>query len=548
MGEERVKILLNDRELFAPKGVSLMEALIAADQMLRSDCGGRGRCGKCALSITASGPRALSAADEEEQQCLGEQRLRAGWRLSCRTRVYEDIQIEIPFESRLTAEVVQKGLPTLLSGREARKPLEDPDSEPAYGVAVDLGTTTIAVYLCDLVTGEVAGSTSVRNSQTIFGDDVISRISAVQSVESGLQRLQKMAVQAIDWAVSALCQRLKIDPLLVGCGTVVGNSTMIHLLLGEDPSSIGVFPFTPRFCSDQTRSGGTLGMKFNPSVRLRSLPLISGYLGADLISAALAVDLFARAPGTLLVDVGTNGEILLVTDDGFAATSCATGPAFEGACIRHGMQATSGAIDSVRFDPKTSCLDYRLIQRNPDRPQPPSGLCGSGVISAVAELVRAGVIAKSGSFNADYGSPCLRNGEKATLEFEIADGQNSRHRSPIVLTQPDVRAVQLAKGALRTGIELLCRENRMQRPSKILLAGAFGSYINKVDALRIGMFPDMPENDIEVVGNAAGAGAVLSLLEKDCFTKAKELAAQTRVFDLAAHADFQTVFIETLSF
>jgi uncharacterized 2Fe-2S/4Fe-4S cluster protein (DUF4445 family) len=289
-------------------------------------------------------------------------------------------------------------------------------------------------------------------------------------------------------------------------------------------------------------------MKFNPEVRIHTLPLMSGYLGADLIGAALAVDIFARPPGTLLVDVGTNGEIILATEAGFAATSCATGPAFEGACIRHGMQATSGAVDAVRFDPKTGRLDYSLIQRDPKHAQPPSGLCGSGVISTVAELLRTGVITKSGSFNANSGSPCLRNGENDMLEFEIVNSKNSRSKSPIVLTQSDVRAVQLAKGALRTGIELLCRENRMKRPAKILLAGAFGSYIHTADALQIGMFPDIPEKDIEVVGNAAGAGAILALLEDDCFNKAKEIANKTRVFDLAAHSDFQAVFIENLSF
>ena len=545
---ERVKIKLNDREFEAEKGANLMEAMVSAGLMLRSDCGGRGRCGKCLVRVADSGQQALSDLDATERTGLDEDRLHAGWRLSCRTRVFDDIRIEIPTESLLTAEVVQKGLPIIMSRLEARKPIERSDSAPAFGLAVDLGTTTIAVYLCDLASGQVAGSTSVRNPQAIFGDDVISRISAVQTVESGLQRLQKMAVQAIDWAVSALCRRLRIDPLRIGCGTVVGNSTMIHLFLGEDPSSIGVFPFTPRFSEDQFRSGGDIGMKFNPGVRLHTLPLMSGYLGADLIGAALAVDIFTRAPGTLLVDVGTNGEIILATDGGFAATSCATGPAFEGACIRHGMQATSGAVDAVRFDPKTGGVDYSLIQRDPKHPQPAAGLCGSGVISAVAELLAAGVIAKSGRFNAHPGSPYLRNGEKDALEFEIVNAKASRSRSPIVLTQPDVRAVQLAKGALRTGIELLCRENRMQRPDKILLAGAFGSYINTSDALRIGMFPDIPEEAIEVVGNAAGAGAILALLEADCFNKAKEIANRTRVFDLAAHPDFQAVFVENLSF
>jgi len=548
MSEERVKIKLKDREFDAEKGANLMEAMVSVGLMVRSDCGGRGRCGKCMVRVEASGQHALSNPDETERNRLDEGRLDAGWRLSCRTRIYDHISIEIPAESRLTADVVQKGLPILLSRLKTPRSIQRPASAPAYGVAVDLGTTTLAVYLCDLENGTVAGSTSIRNPQAIFGDDVISRISAANTVEFGLLRLQKMAIQAMDWAVSALCRQLHIDPLRIGCGTVVGNSTMIHLFLAEDPSSIGVFPFSLRFSEDRIQSGAGIGIKFNPDVRLHTLPLISGYLGADLIGAALAVDIFTQPSGTMLVDVGTNGEILLVTDDGFAATSCATGPALEGASILHGMQATSGAIDSVRFDFKNGCLDYTLIQSEPNHPQPPSGLCGSGVISAVAELLRAGVITKSGSFNADFRSPCLRKTEKNTIEFEIVNGQTSRSGSSIVLTQPDVRAVQLAKGALRTGIESLCRENQMKQPVKILLAGAFGSYINKADALRIGMFPGMPEEDIEVVGNAAGAGAILALFDDAYFKKARDVAQRIQVLELAGLADFQNSFIEHLGF
>jgi uncharacterized 2Fe-2S/4Fe-4S cluster protein (DUF4445 family) len=212
------------------------------------------------------------------------------------------------------------------------------------------------------------------------------------------------------------------------------------------------------------------------------------------------------------------------------------------------MQATSGAVDSVRFSRDTRCLEYTVIQGDPGRPRPPAGICGSGVITAVAELLKAGVISASGSFNADCGSPCLRPGGNGVLEFEIVPAGTTGSRPAITLTQADVRAVQLAKGALRTGIDLLCRENGLSRPRKILLAGAFGSFINRIDALRIGMFPQMNEEEIEVVGNAAGAGAVLALLQEDYFTQARQMAQATRVLDLAAHPDFQHTFISSLSF
>jgi uncharacterized 2Fe-2S/4Fe-4S cluster protein (DUF4445 family) len=547
-GEKMVRIQIGDRVIDAAKGAGLMEVLVSAGVLLRSDCGGRGRCGKCLVQVDERGRRALSPPEDPERRILGADGLAAGRRLSCGARVLDDLRLEIPESSRVTPEVVQKGLPILLPRLQASSPPRQPASPSGYGIAVDLGTTTIAVYLCRPGDRAVVGSTSIRNPQAIFGDDVVNRISAVQTAADGLARLQKLAVSAIDWAVGALCRRLAIDPSGIGAAVVVGNSTMIHLLLGEDPSTIGVFPYAPRFTEAQTRSGGSLGLGFNSGVRLRTLPLISGYLGADLIGAALAADLASLPPGTLLVDVGTNGEIILRTGDGFAATSCATGPALEGAAIQHGMQATSGAVDAVRLRPLDGCLDFTVIQRDAGRHQPPAGICGSGVISAVAELLRGGAITRSGSYAADFASPCLVEGPNGTRAFEIVPGRQARGGIPIVLTQADVRAVQLAKGALRTGIALLCRENDIPRPSGILLAGAFGSYIQQADALRIGLFPEMPAEDIRVVGNAAGVGAVLALNDDARFDDAQALAARTRVFDLGAHPDFQDTFVENLSF
>ena len=548
MDTNNVHIQVDGRIITAARGISLMEAMVSAGLLLRSDCGGRGRCGKCLVRAVPAAADALSAATAPELKSLGEERLPQGYRLACCARLLGDVAVEIPAQSLLAPEVVQKGPPVLLSKLEGLPPRPPEQRPSSYGIAVDIGTTTIAVYLCDLSARSVMASTSVRNPQAIFGDDVISRISAVRTDPGFLPRLQTMAVNAIDWAASAMCVRSRLDPAAVGEIVAVGNSTMIHLLLGEDPSSIGVFPYTPRFFEDRRLTAGRIGLSFNPGACLRTLPLISGYLGADILSAAIAADLSNTSVGTLLVDVGTNGEIICLTGRGLAATSCATGPAFEGAAIQHGMQATSGAVDSVRFSRDTRCLEYTVIQADSGRPRPPAGICGSGVITAVAELLRAGVISASGSFNADCGSPCLRPGENGVLEFEIVPAGTTGSRNPITLTQADVRAVQLAKGALRTGIDLLCRENGLSRPGKILLAGAFGSFINRIDALRLGMFPQMKEEEIEVVGNAAGAGAVLALLQEDRFTQARQMAQATRVLDLAAHPDFQNTFISSLSF
>lgn len=548
MNEDLIRIRIDHRFVSAERGANLMEALIAAGVMIRADCGGRGRCGKCAVRLLTVDPASVSAPDQRESQVLGESNATAGLRLCCSTQVFGDLAVEIPEESLLAAEVVDKapilpptGLPEFLSGKR-------PAAATRYGIAVDLGTTTIAVYLCELSGRNVLGSTSARNPQSLFGEDVISRIGAVMNVREGLRRLQALAARTIDWAATALCRRWQIDPRRIDSAVVVGNSTMIHLLLGEDPSSIGVFPYSPRFTAAQIRRGDGIGISFNPDIMVQSLPLISGFLGADLLAAALAVDLPTLPPGTLLVDVGTNGEIILKTKDGFAATSCATGPALEGAAILHGMHAVSGAVDAVRFNGKTRRLEWTLVQRDPQKPQPPSGICGSGVISIIAELLRAGAIGANGAFNPLFDSPGLRPFPNGTPAFEVVPKEMVRGGKAILLTQPDVRAVQLAKGALRTGIELLCREHDFPRPARILLAGSFGSAVNKADALTIGLFPPIPEADIEAVGNAAGLGAVLALCNPACFDAARDLAARTRVFDLAAHPDFQKTFIAHLSF
>lgn len=539
-----VRISVDNRTFAARTGTTVMESLVREGLLLRSDCGSHGRCGKCLVRVSGPGHEGLSEMEETERKCIGPVERAQGYRLACRARVLGPLSLEIPDESRLSRQVVQKGSPLLLSRLESDTLALSPSVEDAWGVAVDIGTTTMAIYLCDLSKTSIIASTAVRNPQCIFGDDVISRINAVRIDPEVLPRLQAMIAGALDWAVFSLAMQADIEPEKITQVVSVGNSIMLHLFLGIDPSSIGLYPYTPKFSEAKTLGADSIGVQSCPHARLRTLPLISGYLGADIISAAIAADLSHEPPGTMLVDVGTNGEVLLVTESGFSATSCATGPAFEGAAIRHGMQATAGAIDAVKFLPETGRFEYTVIPGSDGLPTPPAGICGSGVISAAAELLHAGILAKDGSFNPRCPLSSLRRGERNILEFVIATGT----KYEIVLTQGDVRALQLAKGALRAGIDLLCRENGLSRPGRILMAGAFGSYINRADAIRIGMFPEMDVNDIVIVGNAAGAGAVLALLREDIFEKAADVARSTRVLDLASHKGFQKAFVEALSF
>jgi uncharacterized 2Fe-2S/4Fe-4S cluster protein (DUF4445 family) len=525
---------------------TVLEALIGSGIFLRTDCGGKGGCGKCRVRLAAGNSQNAAAPDESEIKILRKSDLSNGVRLACRLRISGDITLEIPETSRLSAEVAKKGHATLFDKlADIKTPAAGSGS---YGLAVDLGTTTIAVYLCNLNTATVTASTSARNPQTLFGDDVMSRIGAIRLEPEQLARQQKMAVKAIEWGINCLCRSTGVDPAAIQKMIVVGNSTMVHIFAGKNPSSIGVFPYIPQFVTEQSIRAASIGFRFKPDLQIRTLPLITGFIGADIVSAALASDLSQAAPGTMLVDVGTNGEIMYWGKDGLSATSCATGPAFEGAAISHGMHAVSGAVDAVRIDPKSGQTICSLIQQNPAKPKKPAGLCGTGVISTVAELYKAGLILKDGAFDPQADTPYFRLDEDQSAEFILVPAENAQDGRSLTFTQNDVRAIQLAKGALRTGIDLLCREAGKELPAKLLVAGAFGSFINKKDALTIGMFPRIPEENVEVVGNAAGAGAILALFDEDISRRANELTQITRVLDLSTHPDFQETFINSLEF
>ena len=546
-GKHTIHVASDNLTIQAEAGQILLEALIAGGILLRTDCGGKGSCGKCRVKILSPLMDGEPAPDESEKKILAPSDLAAGMRLACRIKVAGDVRLEIPETSRLSAEVAKKGLPTLFDKLSGSKTQRSGRTD-SYGLAVDLGTTTIAVYLCNLGTAAATASTSSRNPQTLFGDDVMNRISAIRLDASLLARQQKMAVSAIEWGINTLCRASRIDPAKIETMTVVGNSTMIHILIGENPSSIGVFPYTPAFVEEKDLPAGSVGFRFNPACRLRTLPLITGFIGADIVGAALAAELSNCEPGTMLVDVGTNGEIMFIGRDGLSATSCATGPAFEGAAISHGMHAVSGAIDAVKIDPASGRADCSIIQYNPAKPKKAAGLCGTGVISTVAELYRAGLILSDGAFNRQAATSYLRLDGNESMEYILVPAENAQEKRSIGFTQKDVRAIQLAKGALRTGIDLLCREAGFVYPTRMLVAGAFGSYINSADAIEIGMFPNISTARIEVVGNAAGVGAILALFDENAFARAAELARITRVLDLSSHPDFQDTFINSLSF
>ena len=548
MNQDKIELTLlpENRQIQIQTHQSILEALINAGILLRADCGGKGKCGKCRIQISDEYRAQVSLPTEAENRSLGEKNLRTGLRLACQVSASGNLAIRIPAQTLLAPEVAQKG-PTLLPEmRSAKKPA--PGTPEAFGIAIDLGTTTIAAYLCDLNHHMVKASVSMRNPQVIYGDDVMSRITAVCQHEENLSKLQKMASNAIEWGVHSLCRSTDVAPDQLIKMVVVGNSTMIHLFVGEDPTSIGIYPYEPRFKEERSFSATEIGFNFSDTINIITLPLISGFLGSDVLAAVLAADHEHWDDGTMLIDVGTNGEVVLLDQGHFSATSCATGPAFEGASIRHGMHAVSGAIDAVRIDTQTGKASCSVIQKDPANPRQPSGICGSGVVSAIAELYKTGLISTDGRLLNNRFPDVFLCDENELPQYLLVAAEHTRTNRAITITQTDVRAIQLAKGALYTGIHLLCRETGILKPSKMLIAGAFGSYIDKQDALTIGLFPEMDRVDLNIVGNAAGAGAILTLFDETHRQKALELAQSIRVIDLARHPDFQEVFMTSLSF
>jgi uncharacterized 2Fe-2S/4Fe-4S cluster protein (DUF4445 family) len=535
MMQKTIHILPHGRTIKSAASQSLLEILVENNILLRSDCGGKGKCGKCLVNVVSP----------EEK---------AGLKPACTLEITQDMEIEIPETSMLSAHIITKAsvhLPeTFLSS--------DPgDIDPqALGIAVDLGTTTIAVYLINIGERRVLSSLSVKNPQALYGDDVMSRISAIGNSPESLVHLQGLAVRAIEWGVNSLLDALEIDGERLWQMVVVGNPTMIHIFCGVDPKSIGVSPYEPVFKDARHSSSKKIGFGFK-DIPVYTLPQVSGFLGGDILAATLACDLTNQPFGTLLVDMGTNGELMLKGKNGLFGTSCATGPAFEGASLSSGMQAVPGAIDRVEINPETGIATLSVIKNNRGKKIPPTGICGSGVVSVVAQLLKTSLMMPDGRLNRAFVSPALEMDGGTPRAYVLAPlvptdsfdrSDPSGIQGAITFLQKDIRAVQLGKSALITGIEFLCRAAGIDFPSKILIAGAFGSHLEKEDMLALGMLPPIDLDSIESIGNAAGTGAIMALCDERSREKIEALAAEVIVVDLALSAEFQNQFVESLGF
>lgn len=415
----------------------------------------------------------------------------------------------------------------------------------AWGVALDIGTTSLAMFLCDLATGEIVAVKTAANPQTAYGEDVISRMTHISQDPPVLATLQSMVVSEINHMIAEAASETGVALEDILDVVVVGNPTMQHLLLGVNPEPIGRGPYQAVWRESALIDAADIGVRAAPGARLFVFPMVSGYIGGDTLAAVLTRGADFYQGVNLLIDVGTNGEVVLANKGELTATSCATGPVFEGAHIRSGVRASPGAIERVWAEPG-GVLGWAAISDGASpADQRPVGLCGSGVISSVAALVDAGLVDSGGAFIPPGTDARVRKDQEGRVtEAMLVSGKKTRTRRDIVVTQWDVRNVQLGKAALRAGIEILLREQAIGAPDRVLLAGAFGNHLDPGDIVRIGLVPPVPVHTIESIGNAAGDGARLALFSRTERERAIRLAEKIRVIELTERDDFQDLFVE----
>ncbi|MCJ7838052.1 MAG: ASKHA domain-containing protein, partial [Burkholderiales bacterium] len=414
---------------------------------------------------------------------------------------------------------------------------------PLHGLAVDIGTTSVVVFLCNLERGDIAAVRTAGNPQAAYGEDVISRMTHVYSDVAMLSTLQKLLVDEINRMVAEAAHEAGVALTDIADAVVVGNPTMQHILLGINPAPLGRGPYLPVLSDGVEVEAASLGLAMMPRAPVFVLPMPAGYIGGDTVSAVLTRGPEFYRGNNLLVDIGTNGEVVLARDGVLTATSCATGPVYEGAHIACGVRAAPGAIERVWVEDGRN-LRWAAIPGEGERDKRPVGLCGSGVISTVTALAGAGLIGSDGAFAAAGSHPRIRaSAQTRQLEALLVPGMGSRTGRDIVFTQQDVRAVQLGKAALRAGIEILLREEGVTQLDHIYLAGTFGNHLEPRDIVAIGLVPPLPVERIESIGNAAGDGARMALFNRRERRRAHRLAQSMRVVELSNRADFQDMFV-----
>ena len=425
------------------------------------------------------------------------------------------------------------------------RPGKDLIPPPLWAAAIDIGTTTITVWLVDLITGQVKSQAAQYNQQISRGEDVVSRI-IYASKNGGLANLRSLVLATINELLELTCKRVKTDPPLIPTdilkATVVGNSTMMHLLLGIPPENIRLMPFITAINQIPSQTAQRIGINIHPNGTIDCLPGVASYVGADITSGVLSSGVSQTDKVTLFMDVGTNGEIVLGSREWLVTCACSAGPAFEGAGVLSGMRATKGAIEDIWINGENLEPTYRVIGG-----VKPRGLCGSGLIALLAEMFLTGVIDKSGNFNTLLDSPRIRQGDHGD-EYLICPGTNSGHGEDIVITHVDVDNLLRAKAAIYAGFTVLAESVGvpLDLVEEILIGGSFGKYINVEKAIEIGLLPDLPWEKFKFLGNTAVRGAYLALIDRQAREQVKGIASKMTYIELSADNTFYDAFMSAL--
>jgi uncharacterized 2Fe-2S/4Fe-4S cluster protein (DUF4445 family) len=425
--------------------------------------------------------------------------------------------------------------------------------EDSYGAAVDIGSTTVALYLCNLRTGELLAAESEMNPQIVYGEDVMSRIQYSIEHKDGLEKLHKAIIGTLNKLLKQAAKTAQIKTEEILEMVLVGNSTMHHLLLNLHPKDLGLAPFVPAIHRSMDVKARELGLQINSSGNIHMLPTIASFVGADTSAMILAEEPHKQDENWLLIDVGTNAELILGNRNRLLCTSTPTGPALEGAHVEYGMRAAPGAIERVQIDETTLEPKYKVIGVdgwNTDHAEfrgHVKGICGSAIIDSVAELFRAGIVDSRGRFKKNLSSNRIREGGNG-WEYVVAWAAETSIGRDIPMTQQDVRQIQLAKAALFVAARTLLKRSGLQSPDKIILAGGFGSYIDKEKAMLIGLIPDCELDKVYAVGNAAGDGARIALLNVEKRDEIDSVTRRVERFELPTDPEFQNQFMLATSF
>ncbi|OGL14843.1 MAG: hypothetical protein A3K12_04440 [Candidatus Rokubacteria bacterium RIFCSPLOWO2_12_FULL_71_19] len=607
-------LLPEGRTLQAPHGATILASAQAAGVDITATCGGRGRCTSCRVKFVSGAVPPPTVMDELQ---LGDALVREGYRLSCQCRVMEPVAVLVappldersfqilgaqsPSEALARVEIdagIRKEVVTVSLPKEEHHQTSDleemlavlgrtPDDvspallqalpralrqqrgevtvttfgsrvlavEPGdtrllkFGLAVDIGTTSVVTTLMELESGEELASVSSLNPQAVFGADLMSRIAFAQLDAGNLRKLRTRIVGLLNQHIEQVAADSGVLPKWIYKVVIVGNTCMHHLLLGIDPSHVGLAPYAPVMRHALVLPARELFLKVNPEARVCLLPLVAGFVGADAVGVALATRIGETPETRIAVDIGTNGEVLLGSRDRLWACSAPAGPALEGAQLRHGMRGALGAIDQVWLE--DGDLRFHTIGDAPAQ-----GICGSGVIDAIATLLEADILDWSGLIAVEgrdrlpaplRGRVSVRGEERVVTLARAGEGGAARE---ILLTQDDVRQVQLCKGAIASGAAMLQRIAGVapDQVSELMLAGGFGNYLSIRSALRIGLIPPLPASRIRYVGNAAALGAQLALMSETERARAETIARRIEHVSLAAHPDFQDVFVDCMNF